>query len=43
MEMHKMGWWIGNSLGWVALGLALSMAIIYVAMSVTSLLRHRHA
>jgi hypothetical protein len=43
MELHKMGWWIGNGLGWVALGLALTAGIVYVAMSVASLLRHRHA
>jgi len=42
MELHKMGWWIGNGLGWVALTLALSVGILFTVMSVAHLIRHRH-
>lgn len=43
MELHKIGAWIGNGLGWGALAIALAVGLAIILTSVASLVRHRHA
>jgi hypothetical protein len=43
MEMHKMGGWIGNGLGFGALSVALAVGIALIIVAAVQLVRHRHA